>query len=154
LIEIDLKEVDDLFSEIGVCGVDRQWEVIRSLKRILGTQLPKYLLDKYRSSKSWKVRVTCVFYSLQYARNNKYAVELGVLALSDRSKIVRYRACMLLSLSLQTHLLPELRRMLSTAPEETTPDLLATIDAIERQNHNYFFDREHSRKITYDFAGF
>ena len=74
-------------------------------------------------------------------------MQLGVEALADRSRVVRYRACMLLAYSLERSVLPSLKESEnSTSQEETLLDIRAAIDAIENQNSDYFVDRNHSGK--------
>jgi hypothetical protein len=86
---------------------------------------------------------------MRYARESDDAVALGRDALHDRSKVVRYRACMLLAYSLRRDALPELREVLQSLEGKAGhEDVEAAIDAITRQNHHYFIDRVHSGKVT------
>ena len=55
---------------------------------------------------------------------------------------------MLLAYSLRKELLPFLEEELARAKdEETREDILAAMDAIVEQNHNYFVDSEHTGKL-------
>jgi len=128
-------------------GSESEWSAIREL-RSLGPALAPHLLAHYRSARSWKVRASCVYHSVRYARDSDDALQLGLEAVHDKAKVVRYRACMLLAYSLKRQLLPELRRQRAAATGPDAADLDAAIDAIECQNHNYFVDRDHSGQMT------
>lgn len=129
-------------------GSDKERAAIQELKLQLGTALPEALKNHYGLSRGWQVRAACVFYCLAYARSSDAAIELGKLGVLDRSKVVRYRACMLLACSLDRELLPFLKEMHALAENETKTDLAAAIDAIENQNQNLFLDREHTGMVT------
>ena len=128
-------------------GSDVEWATVEELRRNAGDQLPTMLLEKYRSSATAAVRASCVFHATRYSRAISDAVALGLEALGDRSKVVRYRACLLLAYSQQTKVLPALRAALARAPVQSKADVLAAIDAIENRNHHYFVDRDHSGKV-------
>jgi hypothetical protein len=140
--------IQELIEQLDGSGSPLEWQAISEL-RSMGDALAEHLRAKYHQSRNWGVRCACVFYSLKYARdNNETAIALGREALRDRSKAVRYRACMLLAFSLRRDALDELRdamRCLSGRPG--ADDVAAAIDAIEHQNHNYFVDRDHSGKV-------
>lgn len=88
---------------------------------------------------------------MRYARKSEDALALGLEAIVDRSKIVRYRGAMLLAYSQRKDALPYLRAALvSLRDGPGADDLLAAIDAIENANHNYFVDREHSGKMKWE----
>lgn len=128
-------------------GSDKEFNAIKQLRQ-LGNELPELLLDKYRTEKKWGARSSCVYHSIRYARCSSAAIKLGIEALTDRSRAVRYRACMLLAYSLDKTVLPELKNVEGfTKDGETLSDLRAAIDAIESGNSDYFVDREHSGKI-------
>ncbi|MCP5326537.1 MAG: hypothetical protein H7A09_09480 [Oceanospirillaceae bacterium] len=129
-------------------GSDKEFYAISELRK-LGNELPKLFLEKYRTARKWQVRTSCVYHSIRYARSSSEAVELGVIALADKSYAVRYRACMLLAYSLDKSVLSSLKQLENTTShEETLLDVRAAIDAIENQNSDYFVDRGHSGKIT------
>ena len=128
-------------------NIDIEIDAIRKLEQ-LETPLSSILLNHYRIAKKWQVRSSCVFYSIAYARDEEDAVKLGIEALLDKSKVVRYRACMLLACSLNKNALEALRQLeLSAKDIETIENAKAAIDAIENQNTNWFVDRNHSRKV-------
>lgn len=138
-----------LSEQLDGCGVDEEYDLIRAQKTELGEKFPELMLATYRISRKWRVRVSCVFFSIHYARDAEAAVQLGLQAIKDRSKVVRYRACMLLAWSLRSDALPALREALATCEsQETKEDLEAAIDAIENNNSNYFVDRDHSGRVT------
>lgn len=138
----------ELLNDLDGSGSDKEFYAVNELRK-LGNELPKFLLDKYRTSRKWQVRSSCVYHSIRYAKTSETAVQLGLEALADKSHAVRYRACMLLAYSLDKAILPNLKQAESnTLHEETLIDIRAAIDAIENQNSDYFVDREHSGNIT------
>ncbi len=141
-------EVDALIDHLDGRDTEQHWNAVRRLRELFGDDLPSVLLDSYRSQTQWRRRNSYLYHAIGYARRNDDAVSLGKLAVGDRSKMVRYRACMLLAYSLRQDLLPFLEEQLAkTKDEETREDLIAAMDAIVEQNHNYFADRDHSGMV-------
>jgi HEAT repeat protein len=84
---------------------------------------------------------------VSYSRTRPSVVALGIFALTDKSRIVRYHACAALAYSLQLSALIPLQELLSHPDKETRQDAAAAIDAIQSKNHHYFADRNHSEKV-------
>jgi hypothetical protein len=141
------KSTDDLLDDLSGNGSDREWEAVHELRKRLSAGFASKLLEKYKSEKSWKARAAFVYHSIRYAKDSDDALTLGILALYDKSKVVRYRAAMLLACSLKTDILVEMEKALTTIPSSSHEDIRAAIDAITHQNQNYFIDRSHSEKI-------
>lgn len=138
----------NLLSNLDGSGSDQEFNAIHELRK-LGNQLPSLLLEKYRGSKKWQVRSSCVYHSIRYARDVGEAVQLGIEALSDKSKVVRYRACMLLAYSLNKEALSALKELeLNASESETAVNAHAAIDSIENQNSDFFVDHDHSGKVS------
>ena len=127
-------------------------EVERSAIALLRqrSDLPQLLLGKYKLSRRWGARAACVYYSLPYARESSFALELGVTALGDKSKVVRYRATMLLAFAQSPEALGPLRALIDRGL--SVEDARAAMDAIKSKNHHYFVDREHSGNTTMNFV--
>jgi len=145
---MDLKRAEELLTQLDGSGSDREWAAVKEL-RTLGSDFPRMLLTQFRSSRSWKTRSACVYHAIRYAKDNEEAIALGLAAIVDKAKGVRYRGAMLLAYSQRSDVLPQLQaalRALANGPG--ADDLAAAIDAIENRNHNYFADRTHSGKIT------
>ncbi|PUA29168.1 MAG: hypothetical protein B0W54_00735 [Cellvibrio sp. 79] len=140
-------EISTLLNKLDGSGSDSEYKAVDELRQ-LGNQLPALLYQKYKQSKKWGQRASCLYHSTRYARDVEDAVMLGVLALNDKSKAVRYRACMLLAYSLNLEVLPALEQAKISTDSETLKDINAAIDAIKHQNSNYFVDRSHSGKIS------
>ena len=144
------EKIDALLAELGGSSLDRESDAIEQL-RGLGNKLSSLLLDKYRSSRKWGARCACVYYSFRYVREVNDSFRLGIEALSDKSKVVRFRACELLAYSLRKDAIPPLRELERSAKDdETIENAHAAIDAIENQNINYFVDRDHSGQIIWN----
>ena len=137
-----------LLDRLDGSGSDDEWVAVRELRSSLGDSLPKYLLDRFCTAKKWVERSSYVFHATRYARRSREAIALGKLAVRDKSKVVRYRGCMLLAYSLDRNLLPELERLLGSSQADSRADIAAALDAIEQQNENYFVDRDHSGQLT------
>lgn len=139
---------EGLLDRLDGSGSDDEWNAALELRSLLEDRLPDQLLTRYKQAKKWPVRSSCVYHSVRYAKTSDAAVELALLALKDRSQVVRYRACMLLAYSQRKELLPRLRGLLAELHEETKVDVLAAVDAIESENQDYFVDRDHSGMMT------
>lgn len=146
------ERLNDLLDKLDGRGSDQEFNAIRELSK-LGDKLPSILLERYRIAKKWQVRCSCVYHTISYSRDVDDAVQLGIEALSDKSKVVRYRSCMLLAYSLKKEALPALQEIkLKITDTETLDNVNAAIDAIENQNSNFFVDRQHTGKVTLSFA--
>jgi hypothetical protein len=131
-------------------GSDAEWSAAEALHQRFGARLPEVLLATYRSSRLAGPRSSCVYHATRYARVRDDAVQLGLEALQDRSKLVRHRACGLLAYSQRPNLAARLKTQIDAVSETSRADLLAAIDALERGSHHFFVDRDHSGKITWN----
>jgi hypothetical protein len=144
---MDMKRVEDLLARLDGSGSDTEWAAVMEL-RALGTEFPRLLRQRFQSSRSWKARSSCVYHAMRYAKESEDALVLGLAAIVDKAKGVRYRGAMLLAYAQKKAVLPQLRVALeSLAGGPGADDLAAAIDAIENENHNYFVDRTHSGKL-------
>ena len=107
----------------------------------------------YPSFKTWQGRASLIYHSLPYARVNESAFKLGLVAATDRAKVVRYRAISLLAYSLRNEALAVLHQLLTHPHSDTAQDAAAAIDAIKCQCHHYFHDRTHSGKLKWKVHG-
>lgn len=103
-----------------------------------------FLAECFPRTKKTQGRVALVFHAIRFARESHSAFELGVLALSDKATLVRYRACALCAYSLRDDAIPHLKLLLKHSDSKTVADAKAAIDAIRFRNHHYFVDRIHS----------
>ena len=125
-------------------GSDAEHNAVKALSE-LGLEFPKLLIAKYRNSKKWRERMSCVYHASKYALTSDDAYELAIEALEDKSKKVRYQACLLLAVAQNAAALAPLESLLSNS--ESYEDAKAAIDAIKFKNHNYFADRDHSGMV-------
>ena len=117
---------------------DEAWAKLRPL----GFAVVPYLLDSYPKMRTWEGRCAAVYHSTRYSRISGEAFELGILALRDRSYMVRYRACGLLAYSLRKDALAALEDVsVSDDRDFVISASQAAINAIKAQNHNLFVDR-------------
>lgn len=140
-------ELDLLFEKLDGSGSDSSWKARDKLVETLGDKLPDEALRRYKLTKKWGHRTHLVYALTRYAKTSKTAVELGLLASTDKSKVVRYRALMLLALAQDQSTLEKLESLLPTIPSVSKADLLAAIDAIKCKNQHYFIDRDHSGRV-------
>lgn len=146
---MDTKHIQELMSCIDGSGSDREWEAVEKL-RSMELDFPKILRAAFHASQTWKVRSACVYHAIRYARESEDAVALGLAAITDKAKGVRYRGAMLLAYSQRQDTLPALRAAHQAfATAAGAGDLEAAIDAIESQNHHYFLDRGHTGTTTW-----
>jgi hypothetical protein len=89
-------------------------------------------------------RNSVLFWVVRFARKYPEVVELAKVALSDPAYMPRMQACGILAYSLRRDALPHLEPLLEHRDPKTRADAPAAIDAIEHQNHHYWFDRDHS----------
>jgi hypothetical protein len=145
----DIRKLMSTFDSARSLEIEESWLKLKPL----GPALLPYFIEYYQTIGRWQGRVALVFYSMKWASDHDEAFQLGVMALKDRATLVRYRACMLLALSLKKAAIPYLKELLDHKDTKTAEDALAAIDAIEHQNHNYFMDRHHSGRILIQESG-
>lgn len=136
-IEAELNKLDGR-------GSDDEYGAVKVLST-LGDKFPELLLKKYRISKKWGERASCVYHSIKYAKKNNDSFQLGIEATQDKSKNVRYRACMLLAVVQKEEAITKLELLLKDIG--SADDAAAAIDAIKNKNHHYFADRDRSGMV-------
>lgn len=138
-------DIDEALAALDGRGSDAEFEAVRRLAT-LGDGFPALLLERYKRAPKFGQRASCVYHATGYARANAAAYQLGLDALQDRSKVVRYRACLLLAVAQRREAIPYLRALV--ASDRSREDALAAIDALEHGNQHLFVDREHSGKVA------
>ena len=138
-------ETKELIARLDGSGSSDERAAVAALKQ-LETRFPVLMTRAYKAARSASARSACLFYSIAYAREDPAAVELASLALLDRSRIVRYRALMLLAWSQAVGAHDAVLAFLERNPSDG--DGLAAMDALVNKNPNYFVDRQHTGNIT------
>ena len=128
-----------------VAASDAAWSELRPLREAV---VP-YLLEAYLRARRAELRVALVFHAIRHARRSEDAFALGIAAVSDRSSLVRYRACGLLAYSLRRDAIPHLTKLIAHPDERSAEDARAALDAIEHANHHFFIDRDHSGRTRW-----
>ena len=100
----------------------------------LGVDIPSLMMKRYKFSRRWADRTSCVYHCIKYAKTNEDAYQVGIIALRDKSKTVRHQACMLLSAAQKKDAIEYLEELLSD--EASRDDAVAAIDALLNLNHN------------------
>lgn len=118
--------------------------------RHLGAEVVPYLLEAFPSTRKWQGRVSLVFHSIRFARVSEAAFELGLLALEDRSFMVRWRGCGLLAYSLRRDALPALQAASTHKDSRTREDATAAMAAISESNHHLYVDRDRSGRTFWE----
>jgi len=141
--------VQQLGASTGVVEEDSAWAQLRPI----GARVLPFFLAAYPKTRKWQGRASFIYHALQFARTDPLAAKLATMALWDKSRSVRYRACMLLACALDRNALPELRRLSEHEDSGTVADARAAIDAITHQNHHFYIDRDHTGRVKLNFDG-
>ena len=120
---------------------------------LLGADVLPYFIEALPKASRWQQRASFLYHALRFADSSSEAVHLAIMALGDRSREVRYRACMLLACAQNKDTINELTNLLDHTDHQTREDAVAAIDAIKSSNHNYFVDRDHSGAVSLNFKG-
>ncbi len=143
------QEILNLAKKLDVAGTLEEENTWLQLKPH-GIELMPVFLQLYPTFKKWQGRCSLVFHSIKFARISEEAFQLGLLACNDKSKVVRYRACSLLAYSLRNEALPVLQKIMQSFTDtDTLENARAALDAIQNKNHHFFYDRNHSGKMTW-----
>nr|WP_137677267.1 hypothetical protein [Parerythrobacter lutipelagi] len=142
------EQIANAVSQLDIAASDRQDAAWANL-RPLGFGIVRYLLAAFPQFRTWQGRTALVYYATRYARISDDAVRLGILAASDRSYMVRYRACGLLAYSLNRDSLSVLERLSSDKRLLVARSAHAACNAIKAQNHHLFADRSLSGRTSW-----
>lgn len=118
-------------------AIDEAWSELRPL----GYGVAPYLRAAFPRFRHSAGRCALVYYATRYARIGGDAAVLGLVALGDRSKVVRYRACGLLAYSLNTNALVPLAALRDDPDWHVRQASAAATFAIRERNHHLFVDR-------------
>lgn len=135
---------EDLLAALDGSGSEAEWRAVKELRD--REDLPELLLEHYRTAKNWGTRAACIYHSIRYAQESQAAFDLGVTALNDRSKVVRYRAAMLLAVAQRPDAIPWLERMVASG--NSMKDGQAAIAAIRDENPDRYVDRDGSGRVS------
>ena len=119
----------------------------------LGRAIFPAALEVYPGMRHWMGRTGLVYTAMKFAMVDPDARRLGVMALGDRSKHVRYRAAMLLAVSGAPDTLPALEAALDHPSRETREDAAAAIAAIREGNPDLFLDRRRTGRVHLQIGG-
>jgi len=100
----------------------------------LGVDIPGLMMKRYKFSRRWADRASCVYHCIKYAKTNEDASRVGIIALRDKSKTVRHQACMLLSAAQKKDAIEHLEELLSD--EASRDDAAAARDGLLNPKHN------------------
>lgn len=102
------------------------------------------LVAAFPSIRNAAGRNAILFSLIGFARSHPEVVDLAVQALTDTAYMPRMQACCILAYSLRRDMVPHLRPLLTHRDRKTRDNAAAAIDAIQRKNHHYYMDRNHT----------
>jgi hypothetical protein len=143
-----VKTLVEAFSVSRRPEIDTAWEIAHSM----GDDLLALLAEALPQIRKSEGRASVMRYVGKFSRENNAVFGAGIVALQDRSWIVRHYGCALLAYSLRNEALPTLSALLKYPDHRTVADARAAIDAIKSKNHHFFKDRDHSGKIRWEYA--
>ena len=101
----------------------------------LGVDIPSLMMKRYKISRRWADRASCVSHCIKYAGTHEDAYQIGIVALQDKSRAVRHKACMLLSATQKKEAIEHLEKLL---PDKTSRnDAIAAIDVLLNLKQTY-----------------
>lgn len=103
--------------------------------------------------RKWQAREAIVYTAVKFARKSEVARRVGFVCLTDKSKRVRHHACALAAFSLDGEFLAELETLSATSDPDTAAHAQAAINAIERQRHHLFIDRQNTGSVFWNVGG-
>jgi hypothetical protein len=119
------------------------WAQLRNYRE----QVLPYLAELFPKARWFEVRRDIAYHCIGYAQVSDVAIDVGRMAVADKSSVVRYRGCCVLAYSLRPEVLPILDGLLNHPDAKTVEDAKAAIDAIRSRNHHYFVDRRHMGRM-------
>jgi hypothetical protein len=146
---MEKKQIQDLVSRLDTANEREQeqaWEQLRPL----GKEVLPFFLEIFPGMKKWQGRGALLYHATKFARDSEVSLALALMALNDRSRIVRYRALGLLAYSLKSDVIPYIEPLLNHQDRNTAEDARAAIDSIMHNTHHYFIDRAHSGQIFWE----
>lgn len=129
LIAVDPDKISEYLAYLDGRAASNEADAISGLEA-MGVDVPALMLKRYEHSRRWSDRASSVHHCTRYASLSPAAFELGVIALRDRSRLVRSRACMLLTFTQNPKAIEPLRELLDDAA--LRDEAAAAIDILER----------------------
>ncbi len=139
-IEADVRALArarDAFAE------DEAWAALRRY----GDAVAPVLAAEYDHASGAEARAHLIHHSIPFARRRTESYRLGLRALDDMAKQVRYEACALLAYAQRPEAMPALEALLDHEDLDTRDDAIAALVALETGNHHYFRDRDRTDAI-------
>jgi len=146
---VDESEAMQLALAVGN-GTGQHAEAAWVSLRLIGEAAVEYLVRAYAESNRGEGRAALVFHCMRWADRSNAAFNLAIRALSDRSRSVRYRACMLLALAQRLDALTALEPALSHPDQMTVADAQAAVNAIKAGSPVLFIDRNGSGRVQWE----
>ena len=129
---MDYEEVHEHLAYLDGRSSEDMHEAIAKLEA-LGVDIPGLMMKKYRISRRWADRASCVYHCIKYARTHEDAYQVGITALQDKSRAVRHKACLLLSAAQKQEAIEHLEQLLSDKTSRN--DAVAAIDVLLNLKH-------------------
>jgi hypothetical protein len=139
-----IRDVLRRFDSADAATRDEAWKQLPAGRAAL-----PFLREAFPQTRRMEARISMVYEATFFARVSEDAFQLGLLALRDRSKYVRDRACGVLAYSLRDDALPALRPLLRAVDELTCKAAEGAVDAIKHQSHHLYWDQDGPQGQTF-----
>lgn len=134
------KRIRALLARRDTSGSFEQIEIANDLNALAGDELPRFIdeLFNYKAARCWDQRVGLILLCGPYAPVSEVAISIGLRAVRDRSKRVRFRALEMLAFSQRKSVARRLGALRLRIPKDSHGQLDAALAAIEAEDPYLF----------------
>lgn len=126
------------FNRLDTVDKIEQASVWNEIKQ-MSVDIPFNLHYFYPTFKKWQGRAFLLNKGIHYVRREREdAYQLGIVALNDKSSIVRYCAIELIAYAQRKEAIPFLEKLLTHSDRSTQEHTKRAIHALKKQNHHLF----------------
>ncbi|MCA3003222.1 MAG: hypothetical protein ING68_03415 [Rhodocyclaceae bacterium] len=131
--------IDETLELIGRCTPVQRWNIRTLYLAQFGDAIVPHCINHFRIQPQAEVRSDLLRFLIRYARDRDDVVALAIMALRDRSRVVRESACAVLAYSFADRAVATLQEIVDSGKQPTATSARNAILAISARNHNLYY---------------
>lgn len=142
--------IDETLELIGRCTPVQRWNIRELYLAQFGDAIVPHCINHFRIQAQAEVRSDLLRFLIRYSRYRDDVVDVAIMALRDRSKVVRESACAVLAYSFADRTVETLQEIVGSGTQPTATSARNAILAISARNHNLYYPRHDEWFVSED----
>jgi hypothetical protein len=134
-----LTVIDETLKLIAQCSPVQRWTIRTLYLAQFGDAIVPHCIEHFHIQTQADVRSDLLRFIIRYGRHRNDVVDLAIVALRDRSKVVRESACAVLAYSFADRAIATLQEIVTSGKQPTATSAGNAILAISGRNHNLYY---------------